>query len=99
MGFLLARFLVEALQKTKPPYTMATVNKAIVGINKYTSEMLCQPWVYGKLSLHIPNNTDYTTTPVNGKMITAQGCTAISSADPQIAQYHKVAAAGGVDYK
>jgi branched-chain amino acid transport system substrate-binding protein len=99
MGFLLARFLVEALQKTKPPYTMATVNKAIVGINKYSTEMLCQPWVYGKLSLHIPNNTDYTTTPENGKMITAQGCTAISSADPQIAQYHKVAATAGVDYK
>ncbi len=78
---------------------MATVNKAIVGINNYTSEMLCQPWVYGKLALHIPNNTDYTTTPDNGKMITAQGCTAISSADPQIAQYHKVAAAAGVDYK
>jgi hypothetical protein len=31
-------------------------------------------------------------------MITVQGCTAISSADPQIAQYHKVATAGGVDY-
>jgi branched-chain amino acid transport system substrate-binding protein len=99
MGFLLARFLVQALEKTKPPYTMATVNKAIVGINKVSSEMLCQPWVYGKLSLHIPNNTDYTTTPDNGKMITAQGCTAISSSDPQIAQYHSVASAAGVDYK
>jgi hypothetical protein len=32
-------------------------------------------------------------------MTTAQGCTAISSADPQIAQYHKAAAAAGVDYK
>ncbi len=99
MGFLLAKFLVDALEKTKPPYTMATVNKAIVGINKVSSEMLCQPWVYGKLSMHIPNNTDYTTTPDNGKMITAQGCTAISTADPQIAQYHSVASAAGVDYK
>jgi hypothetical protein len=60
--------------------------------------MLCQPWVYGKLSMHIPNNADYTVTPENGKMITVQGCTAISSADPQIAQYHSVAKAGGVDY-
>ena len=99
MGFVLAKFLVEALDKVTGPYTMSSVNKAIVGINHYTTEMLCQPWVYGKLALHIPNNADYTTTPDNGKMITAQGCTAISSADPQIAQYHKVAAAGGVDYK
>ena len=53
--------------------------------------MLCQPWVYGQLPLHIPNNADFTSTPDNGKMITAQGCTAISSADPQIAQYRKVA--------
>jgi branched-chain amino acid transport system substrate-binding protein len=99
MGFVLAKFLTDALQKMKGPYTMASVNKAIVGINKVSSEMLCQPWVYGNLSLHIPNNVDYTTTPDNGKMVTAQGCTAISSADPQIAQYHKVAAAAGVDYK
>jgi hypothetical protein len=43
--------------------------------------------------LHIPNNTDYTVTPNNGKMVTKQGCTAISSVDPQIAAYHK--AVGG----
>ncbi len=99
MGFVLAKFLVEALDKIKGSYTMSSVNKAIVGINKYTTEMLCQPWVYGNLALHIPNNVDYTTTPDNGRMVTAQGCTAISSADPQIAQYHKAAAAAGVDYK
>ncbi len=34
------------------------------------------PWTYGKVALHIPNNTDYTVTPDNGKMVTAQGCTA-----------------------
>jgi branched-chain amino acid transport system substrate-binding protein len=95
-GFLLGKFLVQALNTTKGPYTTATVNKAIVGIKAYKSEMLCQPWTYGKLALHIPNNADYTVTPENGKMITVQGCFLISSADPQIAQYHKVAAAAGV---
>jgi len=97
-GFLLAKFLVQALDKVKPPYTIASVNKAIVGIKDVKSEMLCQPWVYGHLALHIPNNADYTVTPNNGKMVTAQGCTAISAADPQIAQYRKVATAGGVNY-
>ena len=43
------------------------------------------------LPLHIPNNTDYTVTPENGKMVIAQGCTKISSADPQIAAYRKAA--------
>ena len=53
--------------------------------------MLCQLWTYGSYPLHIPNNEDYTVTPDNGKMITAQGCTLISSVDPQIAQYRSAA--------
>ncbi len=97
-GFLLAKFLVQALDTIKGPYTISSVNAAIVGIKDYKSEMLCQPWVYGHLALHIPNNADYTVTPDNGKMITVQGCTAISSADPQIAQYRSVATSAGVNY-
>ncbi len=53
--------------------------------------MQCQPWVYGNYPLHIPNNADFTSTPDNGQMVTAQGCTEISSADPQIAAYRKAA--------
>ncbi|MFZ0043341.1 MAG: hypothetical protein WAK93_18675, partial [Solirubrobacteraceae bacterium] len=96
-GFLLAKFLVQALDKVKGPYTMKSVNAAIVGIKDYKSEQLCQPWTYGKLALHIPNNSDYTVTPEGGKMITTQGCTEISNADPQIAQYRSVAKAAGVN--
>jgi len=96
-GFLLAKFLVQALDTVKGPYTMKSVNAAIVGIKGYHSEQLCDPWTYGKLALHIPNNSDYTVTPDNGKMITAQGCTQISAADPQIAQYRSVAKAHGVN--
>jgi hypothetical protein len=47
--------------------------------------------VYGPYGLHIPNNADFTTTPENGKMVTAQPCFNVSSADPQIAQYRKAA--------
>jgi len=53
--------------------------------------MLCQLWTYGSYSMHIPNNEDYTVTPNNGQMVTAQGCTDISSVDPQIAQYRSLA--------
>jgi branched-chain amino acid transport system substrate-binding protein len=96
MGFVLAKYLTQALQTVKGPYTIASVNKAIVGIKNYKSEMQCLPWTYGKVSLHIPNNADYTTTPSNGKMVTARGCTAIPSSDPQIAQYHSAAKAAGI---
>ena len=96
MGFVLAKFLTQALETVKGPYTIASVNKAIIGIKSAKTEMLCQPWTYGKVSLHIPNNADYTTTPSNGKMVTARGCTAIPSSDPQIAQYHSAAKAAGI---
>jgi branched-chain amino acid transport system substrate-binding protein len=91
MGYLLGTFLAKALQNVQPPYTMAKVNAAIKGIKDYKTEMLCQPWVYGDYPLHIPNNADFTTTPDNGKMVTAQNCFNVSSNDPQIAAYRQVA--------
>ena len=69
------------------------MNTAFHDVKNYDTGMLCQPWTFGPYPLHIPNNTDYTVTPENGKMVIAQGCTAISSVDPQIAEYRK--AAGG----
>jgi branched-chain amino acid transport system substrate-binding protein len=91
MGYLLGKFITQALQKVKPPYTIKNVNAAIKAIKDQKNELQCQPWVYGPYPLHIPNNSDFTTTPDNGKMVTAQGCTPISSDDPQIAAYRKVA--------
>ncbi len=91
MGFLLAKNFVKAIQKIKAPYTIANINAAIKAIKDYKSEMQCQPWVYGDYPLHIPNNADFITTPDNGKMVTAQNCFNVSSADPQIAAYRAVA--------
>jgi branched-chain amino acid transport system substrate-binding protein len=93
MGFLDAELAVAALQKVKGPYTLKSVNDAFKAIKDAKTEMLCKPFTYGNYSEHIPNNTDYTVTPSTsgGTMVVAQGCTAISSADPQIAAYHKIA--------
>jgi branched-chain amino acid transport system substrate-binding protein len=91
MGFLLGKFSTDALLKVNGPYTVKSVNDAFHNIKDEKTELLCQPWVYGPYPLHIPNNADFTTTPENGKMVTAQGCFNISSADPQIAQYRKAA--------
>ena len=93
MGFLDAEMATAALEKVKGAYTLQSVNAAIKGITNYKTQMLCKPFTYGNYSEHIPNNTDYTVTPSSsgGTMVVAQGCTAISSADPQIAAYHKIA--------
>jgi branched-chain amino acid transport system substrate-binding protein len=91
MGFVLAKFATGALLTVKGPYTIQSVNQAFKSIKDAKTEMLCQPWTYGPYPLHIANNADFTTTPDNGKMVTAQGCFDVSSSDPQIAQYRKAA--------
>ena len=91
MGFLDAEMAAAALKTVKGAYTIKSVNAAFKAIKNYKTEQLCKPFTYGDYPEHIPNNTDYTVTPQDGKMVIAQGCTAISSADPQIAQYHKIA--------
>ena len=76
---------------------MKNVNAAIKAIKDQKTELLCQPWVYGNYPLHIPNNADFTTTPDNGKMVTAQGCFNVSSDDPQIAALPQGRRHGTVD--
>jgi branched-chain amino acid transport system substrate-binding protein len=93
MGFAEAEIMVHALESVKGPYTVQSVNTAVKAVSGFNTGMLCQGWTYGSYPLHIPNNEDYTVTPDNGRMVTAQGCTLISSVDPQIAAYRK--AAGG----
>jgi branched-chain amino acid transport system substrate-binding protein len=90
-GFVEAEVAVHALETITGSYTVASVSAAFKAVTNYNTGMLCQLWTYGNYSMHIPNNEDYTVTPDNGKMVTAQGCTQISSVDPQIAQYRKLA--------
>jgi branched-chain amino acid transport system substrate-binding protein len=90
MGFTIAEIATHALESVKGPYTAQSVNQAFEGVKNFDTGMLCEPWTYGSYAFHIANNVDYTVTPENGKMVIAQGCTAISSDDPQIAAYHKL---------
>ena len=94
MGFAEAEILVHALESVKGSYTVARVNSAIKAVSGFSTGMLCQGWTYGSFPMHIPNNVDYTVTPDNGKMVTAQGCTPISAVDPQIAAYRKASGTG-----
>jgi branched-chain amino acid transport system substrate-binding protein len=91
MGFTEAEILVHALESVTGAYTVQSVNAAIKSVSGFNTGQLCQLWSYGSYPMHIPNNEDWTVTPSNGKMTTAQGCTQISSVDPQIAAYRKAA--------
>src|SRR5207302_10437852 len=79
MGFAEAEIMVHALEAVTGPYTVQSVNAAIKAVSGFNTGMLCQGWTYGTYPLHIPNNEDYTVTPDNGRMVTAQGCTLISA--------------------
>ena len=91
MGFTMGEIATHALESVKGPYTAQSVNAAFQGVKNYDTGMLCQLWTFGSYPLHIANNQDYTVTPSNGKMVLKQGCTNISSVDPQIAQYRSAA--------
>src|SRR5689334_19852327 len=91
MGFTEAEIAVHALQSITGPYTVQSVNAAFKAVKDFDTGQLCQLWTYGDYPLHIPNNSDWTVTPKDGKMTTAQGCTLISKVDPQIAQYRNAA--------
>ena len=91
MGFAIGEITVHALESIRGQYTVSSVNRALKNVTDFDTGQLCRPWTYGDYPLHIPNNVDITVTPRNGRMVVAQGCTPISSADPGIAAYRKLA--------
>jgi branched-chain amino acid transport system substrate-binding protein len=90
MGFTMGEIATHALASITGPYTVQSVNQAFEKVKDFDTGMLCEPWTFGNYAFHIANNVDYTVTPENGKMVIAQGCTPISSDDPQIAAYRKL---------
>jgi branched-chain amino acid transport system substrate-binding protein len=85
MGFVEARIATAALLNMKAPYTLKNVNAAFAGVRNFHTDVLCSPWYFGKVNVHIPNNTDRTVTPNHGKMVVKEACFKISAADPDIA--------------
>ena len=69
MGFVEARIAVNALMSVSGEFTVKTVNEAIKNIKDFKTDILCKPWYYGDAPLHIPNNTDRTVVPQDGKMV------------------------------
>ncbi len=75
-------------------YTASSVNQAFRSVKDFKTDILCKPWYYGSAPLHIPNNTDRTVTPQDGKMVQKESCFAISAVDPAISQVRKIEAGG-----
>jgi branched-chain amino acid transport system substrate-binding protein len=85
MGFVEAKIATAALLNMKAPYTLPRVNAAFAAVRNFRTDVLCSPWYFGKVNVHIANNTDRTVTPNNGHMVVKEPCFKISPADPDIA--------------
>jgi branched-chain amino acid transport system substrate-binding protein len=86
MGFVEASIATKALMDIQGDFTAESVNAAFKGVKDFKTDILCKPWYYGDAPLHIPNNTDRTTTPKDGKMVQKEDCFPISDVDPAIKQ-------------
>jgi branched-chain amino acid transport system substrate-binding protein len=94
MGFLEASIAVKALMSVTGEFTAASVNQAFKNVKGFQTDILCKPWYYGDAPLHIPNNTDRTVVPQDGKMVEKEGCFPISDIDPAIKQVREIEARG-----
>ena len=85
MGFMIGRIVVYALMglsadQVKDP---VAVNKAILGVKNFNTDIVCKPWYYGDLPAHVPNNWDYNVVP-NGTDIMQKDkdCFQIAAVEP-----------------
>ena len=74
MGFVLGDIATKALLSIKGDITQKSVNEAIKAMKDYKTDILCKPWYYRRRAAHIPNNTDWTTTTKDGKMVIKEDC-------------------------
>jgi branched-chain amino acid transport system substrate-binding protein len=90
MGFTEANIATDALLKIEGDYTLESVNKAFRDVKDFRTDILCNPWYFGKAPLHIPNNVDRTVVPKGNVMVQKEDCFPISDVDPAIKQVREI---------
>jgi branched-chain amino acid transport system substrate-binding protein len=86
MGFLVGKFVTNALLSINGPITKASYNRAVLNLRNQKTDILCKPYYFWKLPLHIPNNTDITVSYANGKVVQVEKCFNIAPVDREIVQ-------------
>jgi branched-chain amino acid transport system substrate-binding protein len=80
MGFVAADVITTTLLQLPPDQlTQQGVNAAIRNIKDFQTDILCQPWYFGNLPYHVPNNVDRTVVPQDQKMIQKEDCFQIAA--------------------
>jgi branched-chain amino acid transport system substrate-binding protein len=89
MGFLDAKFAVNALLNIKGPITAKSYNAAVRNLKNQKSDILCKPYYVGNIPYHIPNNTNIIVDYKDKNVVVRTGCTAFQPVDKAIAQTRK----------
>jgi branched-chain amino acid transport system substrate-binding protein len=86
MGFLVGKFVTNALLKVKGAITAKSYNAAVKALANQKSDILCKPYYVGNLPYHIPNNTNIIVDYKAGDVVVKKGCTDFVAVDKSIAQ-------------
>ena len=86
MGFLVGKFVTNALLSIKGPITAKSYNAAVKGLKNQKSDILCKPFYVGNLAYHIPNNWNIIVDYKNKNVVMKNKCFAIQAVDKSIAQ-------------
>lgn len=84
MGFLVGKFVTNALLSIAGPVTRESYNKAVLNLRNQKTDILCKPWYFWKLPFHIPNNTDITVSYKDGKVVQVEKCFEIAAVDREL---------------
>jgi branched-chain amino acid transport system substrate-binding protein len=98
MGFVAAKVFTDTVLKLpEDKLTKEGINDAIENIKNFKTDILCKPWYFQDMKLHVPNNTDRTVTPKDGKMVEVEGCTDIPDSFPDLKYVREFEAANDVN--
>jgi len=98
MGFIAAKMVSDVLMDLpEEELDREGINKAILNIKNYKTDILCKPWYFQEMPVHVPNNTDWTVTPKDGKMVEAEGCTEIPATNDDLKLVRKFEAENDVN--
>jgi branched-chain amino acid transport system substrate-binding protein len=93
MGFAAARIFAQTIEGLpESQLNRKGINEAIVGIKDFKLEMLCDPWYFGKIPVHVPVTAGRIFTPEDGKFVEEQGCTKLEAVTPLMKESESYAA-------
>jgi branched-chain amino acid transport system substrate-binding protein len=85
MGFLSAKVFTDAVSKLpEDELNRKGINQAVLDIKDFTSDLLCKPWYFQDMKLHVPNNAARTLTVKDGGFAEAEGCADIPASYPDV---------------